>query len=93
MERVVKQVAGIDVAWKELVVSLGRVDEDQDGEIYAFKTFTNTAKGFESLVMWVEKKSEPRVGVQYVMEATGVYHEGLAYYLDGRGFASSPGPL
>lgn len=89
MKRVVKQVAGIDVAQKELVVSLGRMDEDQEVEIYGFKTFTNTAKGFENLVTWVEKKSGPEVGVHYVMEATGVYHEGFAYYLEGQGYALS----
>jgi transposase len=89
MKRVVKQVAGIDVAQKELVVSLGRIDEDQKEEIYGFKTFSNTAKGFESLVMWVEKKSEPSMAVHYVMEATGVYHEGLAYYLEGKGYVLS----
>ena len=50
-----KQVAGIDVAQNELVVSLGRMHEDITVEIYAHKTFPNTEKGFMTLVLWVKK--------------------------------------
>ena len=35
MKRIVKQVVGIDVAQKELVVSLGGMHEDRSIEIYA----------------------------------------------------------
>lgn len=82
MKKTVKQVAGIDVAQKELVVSLGRMYEDLAVEIYATRTFPNTAKGFSGLRAWVSKLTGPVVEVRYVMEATGVYHESLAYFLD-----------
>lgn len=36
---------------------------------------------FSSLVAWVNKQTSTRTEVRYVMEATGVYHESLAYYL------------
>src|ERR1700704_6165137 len=49
MEKILKQVAGIDVAQKELVVSLGRMYGDLTIEIYANKTFANTHKGFLTL--------------------------------------------
>lgn len=79
--KILKQVAGIDVAQKELAVSIGRLKEDLTNEIYGFKTFTNTLKGFKELVEWIKKVSVPEISVRYVMEATGVYHEALAYYL------------
>jgi transposase len=82
MKKIVKQVAGIDVAQKELVVCLGRMHDDWTPELYASKTFANTARGFESFVEWVKKLTEVSVPVRFVMEATGVYHESLAYYLD-----------
>ena len=72
---------GIDVAQKELVVSLGRMHEDLSTEIYAHKVFPNTKNGFSTLVSWVQKRVDPNIKVRYVMEATGVYHESLAYYL------------
>jgi hypothetical protein len=55
MKKNVKQVAGIDVAQDELVVRLGRMYDDWSPELYASKTFANTAKGFESLIAWVKK--------------------------------------
>ncbi|HWZ02659.1 MAG TPA: IS110 family transposase [Mucilaginibacter sp.] len=85
MTNIVKQTAGIDVAQNELVVSLGRMNHDTGTDIFAFKTFTNNAKGFNDLVTWVEKMATKEIRVRYVMEATGVYHEKLAYYLSDQG--------
>ena len=48
-KRLLKQVVGIDVAQKELVVSLGNMDEDASIHIYASKTFANNEKGFIAL--------------------------------------------
>jgi transposase len=89
MKKIVKQVVGIDVAQKELVVSLGRMYEDLDLEIYAHKAVSNDAKGFASLLSWVNKLIDQGVGVRYVMEATGVYHESLAYFLNEQGHSIS----
>jgi transposase len=81
MKRIVKQVAGIDVSQKELVVCLGRMYDDWTPELYATKTFPNTAKGFDAFVQWASKLSDTGLTIRYVMEATGVYHESLAYCL------------
>ncbi len=81
MKKIMKQVAAIDVAQDELVVCLGRLDESLNKELFAHKTFGNDLKGFTDLVNWVKKLSVAGLGVRYVMEATGVYHESLAYYL------------
>lgn len=89
MQRILKQVAGIDVAQKELVVSLGRMNEDLTLEIYAFKTFRNTTKGFSDLTQWINKLIDTDASLRYVMEATGVYHEPLAYFLEAAGYSLS----
>ena len=81
MKKTVKQVCGIDVAQKELVVSLGRMYDDLSLDIYAHKSFPNTSKGFVALLEWIKKLTNEAVEVGYVMEATGVYHESLAYLL------------
>lgn len=85
MINIVKQVAGVDVAQNELVVSLGRMNHDTGIDIFAYKTFTNSVKGFNDLLAWVKKLAGSDVKVRYVMEATGVYHERLAYYLSDQG--------
>ncbi len=82
MEKIVKQVVGIDVAQKELVVCLGRMYDDLEQELYSSKAFANTKKGFETLVVWIKKQMDETIAVRFVMEATGVYHEALAYFLE-----------
>lgn len=85
MTNILKQVAGIDVAQNELVVSLGKVNQLLEKDIYAFKTFANKLSGFAALQVWISKHSDKQMAVHYVMEATGVYHEKLAYYLSDQG--------
>lgn len=79
--KVLKQAVGIDVAQNELVVCLGRLTDDLCSDLYAHKVFSNKKKGFDDLVKWVNQNTDTDVPVQFVMEATGVYHESLAYYL------------
>jgi len=62
MRKIVKQVVGIDVAQKELVVSLGRMFDDWTPELYGSKTFQNTQKGFMAMVSWVRKLTEESGG-------------------------------
>jgi transposase len=82
--KILKQVVGIDVAQRELVVSFGRLLEDLSVELYASKTFQNNQKGHTGLIDWVKKLSDSSVTIQFMMEATGVYHETLAYFLVDR---------
>lgn len=89
IKKLIKQVVGIDVAYKKIDVCLGRMDENAITETYAYKVFDNSEKGFMALILWVKKNSEPAVPQRYVMEATGVYHESLAHYLSGKEYVVS----
>ena len=82
MERIIKQVVGIDVGSKELVVCLGKMNDELFKELCSYRSFRNTPEGFKQLVQWAGELSSKDVPMQYVMEATGAYHEGLAYYLE-----------
>jgi transposase len=85
MKRLLKQTVGIDVASKKLDVSLGRLDDEMITEIYAYKVFDNTEKGFMALGLWVKKQTDAAVQLRFIMEATGVYHERIARYLSDKG--------
>jgi transposase len=85
MKKIAKQVAGIDVAQKELVVCLGCMLDDLTPELYAVKAFANNKKGFNNLDVWVKKQMDESICVRFVMEATGAYHESLAYFLNEKG--------
>ena len=87
MKTVVRQVVGIDVAQDELVVSIGKMYADFSLEIVSRATFGNKLKGFEKLMQWLEPLTDKAVQLRFVMEATGVYHQSLAYYLNDNGYA------
>lgn len=89
MKKVIKQVLGVDVSQKELVVCLGRMYDDCTTELYAYKTFSNTEEAFLTLLVWVKKLTDQHIPVCYVMEATGVYHERFAYFLKDQGLKVS----
>jgi len=86
MKNILKQVVGIDVAQKELVVYFGVLNEELSVSMIAYKTFRNQSEGFTNLVEWVDKLRDKSRPVLFVMEATGVYHESLAYFLDTQSF-------
>ena len=89
MGKIVKQTVGIDVAQKELVVTLGRIFDDFSIELFAHKVFKNSDGGFISLVEWTNKLTENKTDVRYVMEATGVYHQKFAYFLSENNYEVS----
>jgi len=82
MEKIIKQVVGIDVGSKELVVCLGKIDDRLIKELCSYRSFLNNSQGFRQLVQWAGKLASKGVPILYVMEATGAYHEKLAYYLE-----------
>jgi transposase len=77
---VLKQVLGVDVAQKELVVSLGRLNEDLSIDLYSYRVFRNKETGFEALHKWLIKNTIETVNRHIVMEATGVYHQKFAHF-------------
>jgi transposase len=48
---------------------------------------SNDLDGFKKLVKWLESVRKKEVELSIVMEATGVYHEALAWFLYEKGFA------
>lgn len=87
-KKLLKQVVGIDVAQKKIDVSLGRMDERGNTEVYLYHKFANDETGFLAFILWIKRHTEPQP-IRFVMEATGVYHEHLAYFLSDNGYSVS----
>lgn len=83
--KIFKQVLGVDVSQEKLDVSLGRLYEDLSTDLYAYQVFSNKEAGFKALYKWLEKNTSCEVSVRVVMEATGVYHQKLAYFMQDKG--------
>ena len=78
-----KQCVGIDISKATFNVSLlGQSASSSDVvTCRRGKKFANTASGFTEFVGWLQTVIQPQVSLVFVMEATGVYHEALAYFL------------
>ena len=81
MKKTIKQIVGIDVAQKELVVCYGKLYDDWTIEFPSQTAFPNTTKGFVQLLNWSKKlNNNYETELSYVCEATGVYHESFVYF-------------
>lgn len=83
---IIKHIIGIDVSKDSLSVAYGSLDFSQSVRTTSAKVFTNTAAGFKRLLVWANKqKQDKTLPLSFLMEATGVYYENLAYYLTDHG--------
>ena len=76
-------VVGIDVSKAKLDVTWLR---DSERLKIKSKIFGNDKAGHQALLVWLEQQTgQPLAGIHVVMEATGIYHEPLAYWLHDHG--------
>jgi len=79
--KILKQSIGIDVSKNDFKVCLGIIEERLEKmEIYEH-TYINGKKGIRQFIKDIEVKMDKTIPVFFVMEATGVYHQELAYAL------------
>jgi transposase len=76
---------GIDVSKAKLDCAL--LDPASDKR--KTKSLPNTPDGFQALAGWLAKQSVAANAIHVVMEATGVYHEALAFWLADKGYRVS----
>ena len=81
MRSVIKQAVGIDISKDSFEAAVGEIGQEQEVGILRTKKFSNTKKGFEAFYKWSQKNILKEVPFWFLMEATGVYYEKLAYYL------------
>ena len=80
-----KSKLGVDISKAKFDVALLL-----EGNKYRSKVFSNDPTGFAALMQWIELHVPGgQAGVHVCMEATGVYHEGLARFLNDQGVAVS----
>lgn len=84
---ITKQNVGIDISKKDFAPDsyrdcFSQLLEDGTIRIVGSHKFKNTLNGITQFMDWVEKKCIDDLEVHFTMEATGVYYENLAYFLD-----------
>ena len=83
---VLKFHVGIDISKSKFDAAIGVINYNQDVKLIATHVFANSKEGHMDLVNWVDKKTNPEDPISYSMEATGVYYEKLAFFLNAKGF-------
>lgn len=72
---------GVDVSKNSLVCCRAHISGDGAISFSKTKSFANNPSGFRELQVWADDKGDGET--VFVMEATGVYYENLAYWLNG----------
>lgn len=76
-----KYSIGIDVSMKDFACCLSVINDQQEVKVKSSHKFNNTLAGFQTLTLWVKSHCKEQLPCTFTMEATGVYHEQLAWYL------------
>jgi len=84
--KVIKQNVGVDVSKDDFKVCFYHLDENGRKFIKGSRAFKNTLAGFMAFMKWIEKKRIADLSVRITVEATGVYHENLVYFLDDNSY-------
>ncbi|PCH69791.1 MAG: IS110 family transposase [Bacteroidales bacterium] len=80
---VIRQNAGIDIAKDSFVSTLTFLLKGQIVKHIATKKFPNNQDGFCKFYKWSMALCVEDIAISFTMEATGIYYESLAYYLEG----------
>jgi transposase len=82
MKTLLRYCVGLDVSKDSLQVCLAVIDSDGRVVVKASTKVANKASSFATLLKWVGGHCKQQgLPIRYVMEATGVYHEQIAWFL------------
>ncbi|HEV8508558.1 MAG TPA: IS110 family transposase [Chitinophagaceae bacterium] len=79
--QVLRYGIGLDMGMEKFDACISVIDADQKVAIKSSRIFNNNRKGYQQLYKWVTSQCCLAAPVIFLMEATGIYHEALAYYL------------
>ena len=83
---IIKQTVGIDCSMKTFDCCFSTIDEMQKIKIKGTRKFKQTREGFDDFIKWTKKFIDDEMPLFFIVEATGVYHENLAWYLHKHDF-------
>lgn len=79
--RVQKQCIGIDISKDSFTACFCLLHQNEKLQFSEVKKFKNEKTGFNQLLRWAKKVKDSDLQINFLMEATGVYYENLAYHL------------
>ena len=89
LKQVLKQSIGLDVSKDTVAACFSQREIGNPFRILSSRTFSISATGFKQLHEWIVRQQDPTADLHLLMEATGVYYEDLAYFLQGKSYRVS----
>lgn len=77
----IKYSVGIDISKDDFHCAILLLDDGQKSTVKASSKFTNKPTGFKQFIDWIKKHCKEAIPCYFVMEATGIYYEQLAWFL------------
>jgi transposase len=82
-----KYCVGNDICKDTMSICFSQIEANQHVRIKGTRKFANTLRGWKELQTWIERfRKHAEVPLMLVVEATGVYYEGFAYFFRDQGF-------
>ena len=79
---ILKQIVGIDISMNTFNARFGTTDTKQHIVLTSDQSFDNALPGFKKLLKWTRSvRNSTDIPLIFVMEATGIYYQQLAYFL------------
>jgi transposase len=88
-KEVLKEALGIDVSKDSLSFCLAALGSDLSKTFKVSKEVPNDKQGFKQLDAWIDLNKHLSNLPVIVMEATGIYHEGITHFLYSKGYKVS----
>jgi transposase len=82
MQKIIRQCVGIDISKASFTACICRKLLSGEILLSSVESFENNKKGFNQFVRWSRKITDPAVSNLFLMEATGIYYESIAYHLN-----------
>jgi hypothetical protein len=89
MEKRLKQCLGIDVSKLSLWMSLDVLDQNLVKKFEILIEVSNDLSGFKAILKWLKTVVDINVYFLIILEAKGVYHQGITHYLYEQDFEIS----
>lgn len=84
---IIKNSLGIDASKDKMKCCMSTIDEKQMVKVKSSKTISNNMSGFKGLQAWIEKNHKDKsIPLVICIEATGIYHENCALFLNKMGY-------
>ncbi len=84
-QAILRQCVGIDISKDSFVACISHKTSTDEIIVKSTKKIPNSLRGYHTLQEWVTKFTSHELTLIYVLEATGVYYEPLAFDLLERG--------